>query len=149
MSELQSAYVGKCRKDRKIKNQFLRENDTKIEEVTSEAEGDHSDDQDDKGSVVSSTPSIWGSRRGKQDTDNELESEAEGDLSSTYDQQILSALKSKRKEADSIKFPQINDAQKFRWWRLQFKKKVAGASCTPTRAFHWINEIEESKSSES
>jgi len=52
------------------------------------------------------------------------------------------------KEADTIVFDSLTPVAKHRGWRLAFKKKVAGSSRFPQKAFIWISQIEKAKSIE-
>ena len=50
--------------------------------------------------------------------------------------------KNDAKEANWIKFESYPTAKQVRAWKLNFKKKIAGASFHPHQAFAWISEIE-------
>jgi len=50
----------------------------------------------------------------------------------------------KTKEADSIKFEAFPSAVQFRYWKLNFMKKVAASSGRPQEAFAWISKVQNS-----
>ena len=52
------------------------------------------------------------------------------------------------READTINFDSIPSVPKFRAWKLAFRKKVAGSSRYPQKAFLWISAIEAASSIE-
>ena len=70
---------------------------------------------------------------------------AGGDSQATT-HEILTALKYKNKEAETLKFQDFLSAPRFRAWKLTFKKKIASGSGRPREAFAWINEIEKATS---
>ena len=50
--------------------------------------------------------------------------------------------KQKRKEADSVRVPQLPKAPGFRAWKMALRDEIAGASGSPQEAFAWILKVE-------
>ena len=55
---------------------------------------------------------------------------------------VASKLSQGNKEAATLKFQDFPSQANFRKWKLNFKKKVAGASGRPVKTMRWLTEIE-------
>ena len=85
---------------------------------------------------------LWYSLTSRDSSPEKQPPEARGDPTRKAIETTKDEDTKKESEAKAIKFKDFPSTPGFRNWKMEFKKKVASSSPTPTKAFQWITKIE-------